>query len=288
MKTLFILTFILLLTSLNSEEKIFFLENSKLKLGISLSAGGGIFHFGQKDGRNLLNFHDRGRFIQQSYYGKKDGSKWGDRNWIWNPVQAGNYKNKGAKIIEFKRSPEVINVKSVPLHWATGELMEDCLMEQWVILKGNIAHIRYKFTYSGKLDHPKKKQELPAVYVDSKYHKLVFYSGDRPWVGAETDSIIPGWPNKTFKITESWAAYIDEEGFGIGIMSPQAKELTAYRYVEKNLPGPLSLDTSYFAPIKKFAIVKDEPLVFDVFLTLGKLNKIRSRFTELHKNMLDE
>ena len=48
-------------------------------------------------------------------------------------------------------------------------------MEQWIVLKQRIAHIRYKFTYSGNLIHPKKSQEMPAVFIDSKYNRLVFY-----------------------------------------------------------------------------------------------------------------
>ena len=284
--TILILIFNILF--LRGEDKIFFLKNDKLKLGISLSAGGGIFYLGLVDGDNLLNCHDRGRFIQQSYYGKKDSSKWLDKKWVWNPVQSGNRLYKGAQILEFKKSPEAIYVKSIPLHWATGNLLKDCIMEQWIILKGSIAHIRYKFTYKGKEVHPEKKQELPAVYVDSKYHKLVYYGGNEPWTNKETDSLIPGWPNKSVKLSESWAAFIDENNFGLGVMSPIANQLTAYRYIEKNSSGSLSKDCSYMSPIAKISIQKKKPLVYDVFFTIGKIDSIRARFSELCKNILDE
>ncbi|MCH2205141.1 MAG: hypothetical protein MK132_04625 [Lentisphaerales bacterium] len=285
---IFIILLFMYSNSVLADERVFFLENDKMKLGISLSAGGGIFYLGFQKGENLLNFHDRGRFIQQSYYGKKDGSKWGDKNWVWHPVQAGNSIKKGAKILEFKKSPEAIYVKSVALHWATGESLNDCVMEQWIVLKSKIAHIRYKFTYTGDEEHPEKSQELPAVYVDSKYHKLAYYSGEKPWQDKEIDSIIPGWPNKTYEITEPWAAFVDENGFGLGVMSPLAEKITAYRYVEKNQLGPLSDDCSYMAPIAKLAINKNKPLIYDVFLTIGTLNSIRSRFSELNKNMKGE
>lgn len=31
--------------------------------------------------------YDCGRYIQQSYYGKEDGSNWNGTPWRWNPVQ---------------------------------------------------------------------------------------------------------------------------------------------------------------------------------------------------------
>ena len=49
-----------------------FLENDHLRIGINLDSGGAIFYFSRRDPeRNLLNYHDTGRFIQQSYYGDK-------------------------------------------------------------------------------------------------------------------------------------------------------------------------------------------------------------------------
>ncbi len=63
-----------------------------MKIGVDLSSGGSIFWFSELPGdRNLLNHADRGRFIQQSYYGKADGSMWAKKPWHWNPVQGGDY-----------------------------------------------------------------------------------------------------------------------------------------------------------------------------------------------------
>jgi hypothetical protein len=57
-----------------------FLSNGKVKIGVDMTSGGSIFWFSElPDGPNLLNHADRGRFVQQSYYGAPDGSVWNKR-----------------------------------------------------------------------------------------------------------------------------------------------------------------------------------------------------------------
>jgi hypothetical protein len=279
---LFLILFFVLTHFISAEDEAVFLENGILKLGVNLSAGGSIFYFGRtRLNENVLNHYDRGRFIQQSYYGRVDGSKWDKKDWVWNPVQGGHYEGKGARVVEVKKSKEDIYLKSVPVHWATGEELDDCLMEQWIILKGQIVHVRYKFTYKGEEEHPVKSQEVPAVFVDSRFSRLVFYAGDSPWTNGEVDAVIPGWPNKSQKMTENWAAFIDEKDWGIGVFTPGTEDLTCYRYIVKNKSGSKSPDCSYFAPVRKMAIKKNTEVVYDVFLTLGKIGSIRQRFYEM-------
>ena len=68
--------------------KAVFIDNGKVRLGVDLASGGSVFYLSaSKPHRNLLNHYDRGRFVQQSYYGDADGSKWVNKPWRWNPVQ---------------------------------------------------------------------------------------------------------------------------------------------------------------------------------------------------------
>lgn len=81
-----------------------YLSNGIIKIGLDMTAGGSIFYFADSTGRNLLNHYDKGRFIQQSYYGKKDGSVWANKQWCWNPIQGGGYNtNDNPKILDFYR-----------------------------------------------------------------------------------------------------------------------------------------------------------------------------------------
>ena len=73
--------------------KMLFLQNELIKIGVDEAAGGGIAYFSKaKDGKNVLNAYDLGRYIQQSYYGREDNSNWNGTAWRWNPVQCGRFQ----------------------------------------------------------------------------------------------------------------------------------------------------------------------------------------------------
>ena len=72
-----------------------YLDNGIVRIGVDKSRGACIGYFAQsKTRRNLLNNYDEGRFIQQSYYGRPDGSRWNGKPWVYNPVQGGHAKGK--------------------------------------------------------------------------------------------------------------------------------------------------------------------------------------------------
>ena len=87
--------------TLSAEDGWAYLDNSYLRIGINKSRGACITFFAPKGSQeNLLDHFDSGRFIQQSYYGDPDGSKWVDKPWVYNPVQGGSYRNQLSKVKE--------------------------------------------------------------------------------------------------------------------------------------------------------------------------------------------
>lgn len=257
-----------------------FLSNGVVKIGVDLASGGAVFWFSELPGdRNLLNHADRGRFIQQSYYGHDDGSKWVDKPWRWNPVQGGDYKGKPARVLETEEKDNSIYVKSVPVNWAGGEDVEDCRMEEWISLDGKVATIRYRFTYQGKTENPAVHQEMPAVFVDYDLATLSCYDGDKPWTGATLREDSPGWPNESRKTPENWAAWLGKDGRGVGVHFPGTGEITCYRF--KGEAGPKGGGCSYFAPIRTTAIVPGFQQEYTIHITIGSAREIRERFRKL-------
>ena len=127
-----------------TDERSTYIDNGKIRLGVDLESGGSIFYFSQSlPLRNLLNHFDRGRFIQQSYYGDGDGSHWVDKEWRWNPVQGGDYKGNPAVVIEYADTAGVLYVKSTPKHWATGVDIVGAVMEQWRYVATLFLHTMY-------------------------------------------------------------------------------------------------------------------------------------------------
>ncbi len=255
------------------------ISNDQITVGIKPASGGAIAWVSAAKGRNLVNAHDRGRLIQQSYYGKRDGSLWNKKPWSWNPVQGGDWHGKSAEVLELSIKETSVYVKTLPKHWASGEDLRTTTMQQWIELDGPIAHVRYRFEQRGGEDHPPVHQELPAVFVEPDLRNLVLYDGASPWSGDKLSRSVPGWPNEQRKMTEHWAAYVDAQDYGIGVYVPVSSELTCYRYgASEKAAGACS----YFAPLRTFAIKRDFDWEYDVFITVGSLEEIRQRFTQLH------
>ena len=254
-----------------------FIDNGVIRLGIDRSAGGSIFHFGPsgEGSQNLLNHFDKGRFIQQSYYGRVDGSEWAGKPWRWNPVQGGGYRGEAAEEVVTERDGETLRVVSKPRHWATGERVDEAEMQSVITLRGPVAEIEFLFRYKGDEDHPLQHQELPAVFVDAEYSNLVYVAE------GVLQRKVPGWPNERIDAEESWAAYLNDADEGIGVLFPETTEVTCYRYEGDGKTGPTGSACSYFAPVRTFAVTPDLEFGYKVYLTIGSLEEIRERFGKI-------
>ena len=258
-----------------------FISNGELSLGVKKSSGAGIAHFSSsRGGGNVINHWDRGRLVQQSYYGAEDGSMWDKQSWRWNPVQGGGWRGEPAQVLDLRVERAFLYARSMAKHWATGADLPDVIFEQWITLTSQLAHVRFRMTYSGTNGHPTITHELPAVFLEPHFDTLLVYEGDKPWTGAPVNRSRPGWPNESRHFTERWAAYVNTNNYGLGAYVPGADKLTCYRFGDgKREHG----SCSYFAPLKSFAITPGTKFEYDVWLTIGSADEIRERFQGLAK-----
>ena len=262
-----------------------YLDNGQIRLGVDRAAGASIGFFGESaTGRNLLNHYDKGRFIQQSYYGAKDGSDWNGKPWRWNPVQGGGWRGEPARTLAFTNTTTTLYAKTLPKHWATGVNLPEVTMEEWIELRGRVAQVRFRMTYNGSTNHPPAHQELPAIFADFTLTNLVHYQGDAPWTGGALARRVPGWPNEYAKqLTENWAAFVDDRDWGLGVFFPGTTEVTCYRAFGK--PGPSGSGCSYLAPIRTLAITNGFTLDYEVFLAVGSVSELRDKFRSLAEEL---
>ena len=157
MKT-FLICICALMTSLGALAEKSYLDNGQVRLGVDLERGGTICFLstGQEaEADNMVNIHDLGRYIQQSYYAgdpvdrKKDGQHEAYSPWTWNPIQAGGigsvsnppHPNAKAEIIEHKQDEDFMYIKCIPRLWDMPGEAAECVFEQWMTLEGPVVRV---------------------------------------------------------------------------------------------------------------------------------------------------
>ncbi len=261
-----------------------YLENGLLRIGVDQSRGAGIgFLALSEDNRNLLNHHDTGRFIQQSYYGNKDGSMWAKKPWCYNPVQGGSYKGEQSKILAFRKTDKELYAKIEPLHWANAKTCPEAIMQEWITLEGPVAKVRMRMDFTGETQERATHQEMPAMFVDFDLPHLVF---EKEGKLVRHVPVFLGNGVGPQKITyeTGWLAYVDDKDFGIGICTPGTKNAVNYRHRGNGKTGPTGSACSYVAPIRTLKLTKGEAVDYEFYLTIGSLDEIRARFEKLGKN----
>ncbi len=239
-------------TEQQSTDDWIWLGNRSFRVGLLRSSGGAIGWISPPGGeRSVVNSFDRGRLVQQSWYGDEDGSDWNGRPWRWNPV-----------------------------HWAAGTDIADAVMTQRVALQQELIRIDYRFQYHGTVSHQPRHQELPAVFTGPEYSRLAVCTSDRPWTDAALHFRTPGWPNEYLPMTEHWVALLNGEDWGLGCYVPRASQLTCYRAGQGSAAAGAC---SYFAPIDTIAVTPGFDMRWTVWLTLGEVTGIRRRFQELQR-----
>ena len=260
---------------------LLFLDNGRVRIGVKRSSGAGIAWLSESwSTRNVINHWDRGRLIQQSYYGAEDGSMWNKTPWRWNPVQGGDWRGKPATVLELRSTRTSLYAKSRARHWASGAEMEDVTFEEWIQLKDRLATVHFRMTYTGSQSHPAIDHEIPALFFSPEFDTLVVYDGGAPWAHGTLSRSKPGWPNEFRAMAENWAAYVDANGFGAGAYVSKATRLTCYRYGDGREEHG---SCSYFAPLTRFPITPGSRFDYEVVLTLGTVDEIRARFESVHR-----
>ena len=298
--------------------KTFYIDNGRFKLGVDMGWGGTINYMEdlskKVDGlTNLVNKHDTGRLIQQSYYGTgaiEGEFEWGSFNgsdkWPYNPVQGGGQGNSASRLVDVVVGDNYVYIKAQPMDWGKVGSITPSYMENYYILEEDYIRVDNRFVDFSGWEHPFAGQELPALYTVSYLDTFIWYGGVKPWTGdaVSVRDDLNFWGDSkyvgdcTFPIrennTETWCAWINTDiDFGIGLYVPNVDRLKAGRYVYNGSKGASDNPTNYVAPYNTMKLVSYEPLEYSYLLTTGTAEEIRATFTEhkdfstnesLHKN----
>jgi hypothetical protein len=257
-----------------------------VRIGVDRSRGACIGFFGESETkRNLLNHYDEGRFVQQSYYGQADGSDWNGKPWVYNPIQGGSWKRVPALVHEFRNTADEMYARIEPRHWASGKLCPEMVMEETLSLEGPVAKISFRMKYAGPEQGEPRHQEMPAVFIDGAlenffYTKNGTLTNEAPRILAENGRKGDAGLGLGASSSE-WVAYLDDDGWGVGIYTPGTTDFTVYRALGDGTTGESGSACSYVAPLRTFALTPGLVLEYDVYLTIGTLEEIEQRFNAL-------
>lgn len=284
--------------NIKGDTSMLFIENDRLKLGIDLTLGGAVTYLSDEanGGKNMINSYDWGRQIQMSYYsgpwpyigpnGERPTPAWEGLG--WNPIQSGDAGGNRSKIVSYeKRGDNAIFVRSIPMQWPhKSGIAGECLFECLYTLNDNV--ITMEATIVNKRDdkqqYPASSQEMPAVYTNGPWYKLVTYLGDEPFTDEPVTVIVDkndkkGWPWVHFYTPENWVALLDDKGYGIGVFQPDVMRFNGGFHPNdsfKGFGGEKDGQTGHIAPTGRQILDHNIRWTYKTSLILGTLNDIRS------------
>jgi len=279
------------------------LDNGRIRLGVDLAIGGAVTYLAESDAKiNMINSYDWGRQVQMSFYGGPnpfvpEGATvqpaW--RGLGWNPIQSGDCFDYPSEVTDHKNDGQSIYVKCIPKHWPLKNTPGQCEFECWFRLKGNTVVATSKLTNhrDDKTQYRGRSQELPAVYTNGPWYKLVSYLGDQPFTGDKPTVLVDksdgkGWPWRTFTTPEHWAALLDENNHGLGVYHPGICAFSGgFADNERNLKGtggPKDSPTGYMTPRHTEVLDNNIEYTYDYTLIVGSLEEIRQHVYEDHRH----
>jgi hypothetical protein len=215
---------------------LLFIENDSMKIGIDRSMGASITWLSWKDHpKNIINIHDPGRLLQQSYYaGKsldrmKDGQSKSWSPWTWNPIQGGGIMS-WARVTRFeKRDDRRLFAETIPKLWDMPDEEADAVMLQSTEFEPDLLgtvrvwnRLICKRKNGDRWGDPiPRHQELPACYFTSEFRHIESYLGGDKW-RREHQPPGPPWGKVTPPLNVM--ACFNDRDQGVAILSPVADQ----------------------------------------------------------------
>jgi hypothetical protein len=264
-----------------------YLDNGVVRVGIDLAKGGSITWLSVSGTtNNVINDHDLGRQVQQSYYSGPQpydpsnnvNPAW--TNWPWNPIQSGDSYGHASTVLAQSNDGHSLYVKCRPMQWALDNVPGQCTFESWISLTDNVVLVSNRLI-NLRTDTAQQfqafNQELPAVYTVGTLCRLYSYAGWAPFTGAPIRNLPAlGPPNWSFwHATESWAALVDTNGWGVGVYHPGVSGFLGGFYGAPGSGGPQDDPTGYIAPFQQEILDTNIVFTYSYQLILGTLQQIR-------------
>jgi len=167
------------------------------------------------------------------------------------------------------------------MQWPLNNVPGECTYECWVELVENTVQVRCRLNNarSDQTQYMGRHQEMPAVYTNGEYYRLMTYKGDKPFTG-DTVNRIPkrtggGFPWTYWLGTENWAALVNDDDWGLGIYKPGNALFIGGFAGQEGRGGTHDSPTGYIAPLQTEILDHNITYGYSYALILGSLADIR-------------
>jgi len=279
----------------------YYIENDRFKVGINLAWGGGINYVQDKTKKvkgvtNLVNSHDTGRLIQQSYYGTAGNGEYQPEvsmghKWVYNPVQGGDQHGNASRLIDLSFTKTSVYIKAQPQDWSHNNYLTPSYMENTYTVTDEYIKVDNRFVDFSGWEHPFTGQELPALYTISYLSRFTWYDGTEPWTdgGLSYSDSLNFWGDAQYVAectkklktsnSETWCAWTNPgDDFGLGIYVPNVDLFKAGRYKFDNSKKASDDSTNYVAPYNTMKMISYKPIEYSYLMTTGSIEQIRAAF----------
>lgn len=281
---------------------------------------------------NLVNVYDLGREIQQSLYwgvGEENGYVTSSEQkypggLLYNPIQCGSAGSVGPQIVDYYCTDDEIYIKSYGQDWFVVNQVDPIYFETWLTFDDDgVLIVRNRITsfsqFTNTDDFPISSQETPAFY---SVYPLDYYYAEtiEGTIFDNTLCAVNGGSCKTSlstpvegryyyslpqeQLLNSWAAFVTEDKFGLGIYNPYASGILSYSGIH-NRSYMYSMNqqthsdfykddySSYIASCHAYSygylattiptrMMDFVPLEYSCALYAGDVSQMRTAFENLH------
>ncbi len=288
-------------------EPMRYLSSGRLRLGVDLSLGGAVTVLEDREngGANMINSHDWGRQIQLSYYsgptpyigpnGEQPHQTWAKLG--WNPIQSGSVgKVRSTTLACEQPDARTLRVRCRPMQWPHNNVPGDCEFEVTYRLVGsNVVEMAARLLNqrTDKMQYPGRQQEMPALYTNGRWYRLITYDGDRPFEQAPLTELVgrgdgKGWPWLSYHASERWAALVDDAGSGVGVFQPEVTRFLggfAGGDAKKGAGGERDGQTGYIAPVGTRILDANIDWTYRAYVIVGTVDEIRASAYALRQHV---
>jgi len=274
-------------------------QGDTIRIGVDVSWGGSIVELSW-NGMDFVNRFDAGREIQLALYDGNQSYDFTGKTAVygWDPVQAGDRYGHGSPVLVAHADTDSIYTETQPNEWYPDNkgggphtpISTDTRIKQWISFvagQPRVVRVHYRITHNGGDTHANSFQEFPAVYVDLRFNRFVYYDGAAPWKNDSLRSVIanknPRGP--LLYMAEDWAAFVNDSDIGLSVYVPHQYHYGLTRNFS-GTSGPTGSGTNYYRPATYFSLGPNAVIEGDVYLVVGDYHAARASIYALRKQSL--